>query len=520
MQRQVQPNNQGSGGPQLGTLTIQVSLLPSSPATFGNPSQPPFLATYPCSNYTHPQLPVQVSTRFYAFEQPNGLSPAAPQNLFKNPQIQNYVNVPQTGFLYHQGVFQQCPPGFILKRSIGTSPVIELTEPAFRLGLSDADLNQKQVVHSETGAQTDKLEGHRLSLSSVVEPWKTSRLSGESPDHLSEVANNLSSSPMNFSGNLQIEEIRPLQVDNPDGDLPEESMSPNQESASMIDDGDSDLQDDELKDGVDRVSAIKLSHFENLNKLLIMIFSGKEISEADWCLSSIEAKILNSILQRKFFSKAHSEGIRLNDSDRFAFINNIAKINTLKRPKDCYKMLLGRLFRILKRNFFEKNATSNQNVYLFYQYYFSDLAKAEHQQIQAYFYPFERNNKFTSLFPRITHHLNFRYYERIFRSERFASDIKALLKRVYSDHFAELKFKFTTLLKKWERLFFNFDGDQSIVEKSILKYLQFNNRCKIPFTAIEIQNSIQLFERMISKFAKNRDDQRKLVKLTPVQNNH
>ena len=117
-----------------------------------------------------------------------------------------------------------------------------------------------------------------------------------------------------------------------------------------------------------------------------------------------------------------------------------------------------------------------------------------------------RNNKFTSLFPKISHHLNFRYYERIFRSERFAKDIRAVLPRVFSDHFSELKFKFSTLLRKWERLFFSFDGDQEIVEKSILKYLQHNNRCKIPFTALEIRNSIVLFENMIAKFGYAKKD--------------
>ena len=139
-------------------------------------------------------------------------------------------------------------------------------------------------------------------------------------------------------------------------------------------------------------------------------------------------------------------------------------------------------------------------MYLFYQYYFGDLAKKENIQIQAFFYPFERNNKFISLFPKISHHLNFRYYERIFKSERFANDIKTILHKVYSDHFSELKFKFSTLLKKWEKLFYTFDNDEAMVEKTILKYLQFNNRCKIPFTASEIENSITLFEKMISKF--------------------
>lgn len=269
---------------------------------------------------------------------------------------------------------------------------------------------------------------------------------------------------------------------------------------------DGSCDDNEILDFDAKTNDIRLTHFQNLNKLLILVFSGREISEADWCLSHLEAKILNSILQRKFASKMRAEGIRIDETDRCTFVNRLGKINTLKRPKDCYKMLLGRLFRILKRNFFEKNASSNQNMYLFYQYYFGDTAKAERLPIQAYFYPFERNNKFTSLFPKISHHLNFRYYERIFKSERFAKDIRLVLNKVYADHFAELRFKFSTLLRKWERLFFSFDGDQEIVEKSILKYLQHNNRCKIPFTALEIRNSIVLFENMIAKFGYAKKD--------------
>lgn len=245
---------------------------------------------------------------------------------------------------------------------------------------------------------------------------------------------------------------------------------------------------------------IRLTHFINLNKLLVQVFSGHEITEKDWNLSPMEEKILNAILKRKFYGKVQTDGIQLDESNRYSFINQLAKINTLKRPKDCYKMLLGRLFRILKRNYFEKHKYSNQNVYLFYQYYFGDLAKKENVPIQAYFYPFERNNKFISLFPKISHHLNFRYYEKIFRSERLSRDIKVILQKVYSDHFLELKFKFATLLKKWEKLFYNFDNDLAIVEKTILKYLQFNNRCKIPFTVTEIENSIGLFEKMILKF--------------------
>lgn len=250
----------------------------------------------------------------------------------------------------------------------------------------------------------------------------------------------------------------------------------------------------------EKAAEIRLTHFENLNKLLILIFSGVEITENEWNLTKMEEKILNSVLKRKFYNKVQNDGIQLDETNKFNFINQLAKISTLKRPKDCYKMLLSRLFRILKQNYFEKNKFSNQNVYLFYQYYFGDLAKKDNIPIQSFFYPFERNNKFISLFPKISHHLNFRYYERIFKSEKFATDIKTVLNKVYSDHFSELKFKFSTLLKKWERFFYNFDNDDAMVEKTILKYLQFNNRCKIPFTVSEIENSIALFERMISKF--------------------
>lgn len=245
---------------------------------------------------------------------------------------------------------------------------------------------------------------------------------------------------------------------------------------------------------------IKLLHFENLNKVLVLLFSGFEITAKDWNLNPIEENLLNSILKRKFFVKVHSEGITLNESDKFVFINELSKINTLKRPKDSYKMLLGRLFRILKRNHFEKHKFSNQNVYLFYQHYFGELAKMENLPIQAFFYPFERNNKFISLFPKISHHLNFRYYERIFKSDKFLNDIRAILPKVFDDHFSELKFKFSTLLKKWEKLFYNFDNDVTLVEKTILKYLQFNNRCKIPFTISEMEISIALFKKMIARF--------------------
>ena len=245
---------------------------------------------------------------------------------------------------------------------------------------------------------------------------------------------------------------------------------------------------------------IQLLHFENLNKVLVLLFSGFEITAKDWNLNPTEENLLNSILKRKFFVKVHSEGITLNESDKFVFINELSKINTLKRPKDSYKMLLGRLFRILKRNHFEKHKFSNQNVYLFYQHYFGELAKKENLPIQAFFYPFERNNKFISLFPKISYHLNFRYYERIFKSDKFLNDIRAILPQVFEDHFSELKFKFSTLLKKWEKLFYNFDNDVNLVEKTILKYLQFNNRCKIPFTILEMESSIGLFKKMIARF--------------------
>lgn len=263
-------------------------------------------------------------------------------------------------------------------------------------------------------------------------------------------------------------------------------------------------ENDSKEENLDRLKnpliEIELSHFKNLNTLLLLIFSGVAISEHDWKLSQLEEKILNAILKRKFYSKVQSDGLRLDETNKFKFINELAKVNTLKRPKDCYKMLLGRLFRILKTNYFENNKSTNQNVYLFYQYYFGELARSENLPIQGYFYPFERNNKFISLFPRISHHLNFRYYEKIFKSPRLTNDIKVILQKVRVDHYAELKFKFSTLLKKWEKIFFNFDNDIALVEKTILKYLQYNNRCKIPFTVGEIENSIYLFEKMIQKF--------------------
>lgn len=489
------------------------------PPLSANPNQPVFQMPMP-----HQNLPLSApgsallqypyaSIQYQRYNQP---SAPYPEPLIVAP----FANRSNNEFLNSQWMQSQLGPSSLTARPRKDPPaklsVGTMTDPElFAARVSHFGSNQRKekkcVDSQEKGVQSGDAEQRRLVISGAhlprhrftadENPWIRLQGLDEGPEG--------ASFKENFPS-VSIEDATEKNgsLHNPNDEDEDERFffSEDEDDPTIVNGGDNSQSVDRVGMGFEGpASEIRLTHFQNLNKILILIFSGKEIGEPDWCLTPLEAKILNSILHRKFYSKVQADGIRLDESDRYAFINQLARINTLKRPKDCYKMLLGRLFRILKRNFFEKNASSNQNVYLFYQYYFGDLASAEGQQIQAYFYPFERNNKFTSLFPKISHHLNFRYYERIFRSDRFATDIRAVLERVYADHFSELKFKFSTLLKKWERLFFNFDGDSEIVEKSILKYLQHNNRCKIPFTAVEIHNSITLFERMISKFGRARE---------------
>jgi len=429
--------------------------------------------------------------------------PSCPLHLPVAPFLQRFVG-PSFPTVQHSYISAPSLP-IPRKRSVGTSPDRLFFEfSAVEDSQIEGQSRVKTSSHPNAGVQTEASD-----LEKLIDPCLSAKAAPKLGVPFTRIVSSLSTPAHQITKSepafLPSENFDPA----PQPSLPFASRDGRSQkelgadcfSGKGSDDG--SVDDNHLLDFDAKTDEIQLTHFQNLNKILILIFSGREITEADWCLTHLESKILNSILQRKFASKIRAEGLRMDDPDRCAFINRLAKVNTLKRPKDAYKMLLGRLFRILKRNFFEKHATSNQNMYLFYCYYFGETARTERLPIQAYFYPFERNNKFTSLFPKISHHLNFRYYERIFKSERFARDIRLVLTKVYADHFAELRFKFKTLLRKWQRLFFSFDGDQEIVEKSILKYLQHNNRCKIPFTAIEIRNSILLFENMISKFGRH-----------------
>jgi hypothetical protein len=239
-----------------------------------------------------------------------------------------------------------------------------------------------------------------------------------------------------------------------------------------------------------------LVNLRNLFNVLNHVFNHREISIEEYeVLNSFEEELLNSILQRKFLKKLRPRDFELDTDKKVDLINEITNTKSHKRPEECYKFILTRVIKHLKKYLKTLDRTNMDLESFFYEYFFTSTADLLGLQLSDFHYPLTGNKEKIKL--------NSKYFGRIFKSTMFLEKLETYMNGLLeSDYTIEIAKKLDSLLARWDGMLVGASDPQNI-ECSIREYLLKNKRCKLPWTINEVHESVDRFSILLKNYKSN-----------------
>lgn len=241
----------------------------------------------------------------------------------------------------------------------------------------------------------------------------------------------------------------------------------------------------------------KTKYLQNLLYLLKHFFKNKNISH-DLTLDYGEKNILNSILKRKYKTK-----IDLN-TNMFSITENIEKIKLetiSKRPEQNYKLIFMLTLKFMKEELkgeIERNMRKKDFEKYFYNYYFKEISEKNGIPLEHFFHP--KNSKAQKLMKEknIPKTINLYYIENISKSEKFLeSFFNYLENNLIEDYEKLIDYKLETLFNRWSVSIYQNENKKLAINK-ICKYMEENNKCKLPWDINEIKISIECTKKLFN----------------------
>ena len=170
-----------------------------------------------------------------------------------------------------------------------------------------------------------------------------------------------------------------------------------------------------------------------------------------------------------------------------------------KRPEECYKFVLTRVIKALKRDLQKRPLPKHLSPEsLFYEKYFRELAGDAEVSLADFYYPLTGSNK-----GRLK--LNKDYFTKVFRSNAFVTAVLEFCRNSLVKDYAEsIRKKIVLLDKKWNEVRSKHKEDSAEAERAILEYVMFNKRCKFPWSFVEVADCIKKTVALIKKVRKNK----------------
>jgi len=210
-------------------------------------------------------------------------------------------------------------------------------------------------------------------------------------------------------------------------------------------------------------------------------------------LSKFDEEILNSLLQRKFAKRLTNSEMELPADRRTELINDIVNSKSHKRPEECYKFVLTRVIKYLKKKLKDSaDCPADAESYL-YELYFKETAQKLSLPITDFHYPLTgQRGKFK---------LNSVYFDKIFKSEKFLEGVGDYINNVlFQEYRGEIAKKIESLLVRWDEQLQDLTANVPEIERTIKEYLLKNKRCKLPWTMKEVNESIERFITLIKNY--------------------
>lgn len=228
-----------------------------------------------------------------------------------------------------------------------------------------------------------------------------------------------------------------------------------------------------------------VSRLDRLCSLVQTLFLEGTLRESDHeHLNSFQKQLLYYIVKRKYVHK-YMGALEPNEkTSSFHQVRQLTQIDVLRRPEECFKFVLTRVLKHLRKRLEAEDPSKNSEARL-YELYFGDVAKATNTPISDFYYPLTNNAKGHL-------HFNSAYLTRIFQSDSFCREVDSYAaEQIYIDFRQELLSKVASLFKRWERCLSDNPAIPEYSQQSILKYVIFSKHCKLPWTLSDVTQAAE-----------------------------
>ena len=188
----------------------------------------------------------------------------------------------------------------------------------------------------------------------------------------------------------------------------------------------------------------------NLWRIMIKLFINPKFASGDFCLNSVEKRILVSIIKKKKFTKERE--INLN----VEFFSKLREANLRKKTEDSLKFVFNKTFNFLKNQFQlqvlgDEQPSKKEIDSRFYNWYFLKVSQSCEIPIES-FYHFQSSKN--NACPHIPRSISKGYFERVKMSPAFVFDFRSFLK----EHFIKTVVSFNLrkikgIISRWEKKF-------------------------------------------------------------------
>lgn len=240
----------------------------------------------------------------------------------------------------------------------------------------------------------------------------------------------------------------------------------------------------------------------NLCDMIQRLFIENDVNEDNFkLLTRFEKQLFYYLVKRKFIPK-YLKGFELDDvTCDYQKIKKMVSTDFPRRPEECYKFILTRVLKYLRKRIETEYETGNADAKL-YEIFFKEISEEYDIPMSDFYYPLAGNTKGKF-------HFNFVYFSKIFKSTKFLNEIEKYCEtEVFQDYKRDLSKKVNALVCKWERLLIEENQYLEYAQQSILKYVIFNKRCKLPWTRLDVVHAIDRVEKLIKICALQKPDGR------------
>lgn len=249
--------------------------------------------------------------------------------------------------------------------------------------------------------------------------------------------------------------------------------------------------------------AVGLPPKMRLNKLCAIIqrlfIQGDVIQEDYELLSQFEKRLLYYLVKRKFIPKNLKDLESDDNTCNYEKLKRVYITSNPRRPEECYKFVLTRVLKHLRRQFEAEEGCTNPEQRL-NDVYFRPVSDKFGIPMSDFNYPLAGNQKGKF-------HFNFLYFSKIFKSDAFLQKIFEYTKEdIFVDFQKDLNKKVAALTHKWERILSNDLAFIDYAQMSILRYVIFNKRCKLPWTQVDVTNAIERVKDLIQICAEGKSN--------------